>query len=195
MTFVCAALHDNIGPPGVFESSHLQKILEVFQHSHLRELCFSHVDSLGYWSPSTLSVPSLRSISLSGTLEIHSSVRRRLFLSPFPSSQRREIDSLSPLQIPLQSLYGFLHTFPLLQTLTIEGFSFSQHAPFAVTPWMRSPSFLALEYPLLAAFLLVVEKRTRILEVRYRDAEGKREMRWVRRTDEEEFEAEGWQID
>jgi hypothetical protein len=152
MTFDCAALCDNIGPSGGFESSHLQKLLEVFVTSNLRELRFSHVDSLGYWSPPTLSVPTLRLLSLSGTLEIHSSVRHCLsspFSLAFDSRRLTRLHpyrSLSRTSTASSTLFPFSKPSPstaspslsMLLSLSLLGSASAPSSPSNILSWQPS---------------------------------------------------------
>lgn len=94
----------------------------------------------------------------------------------------------------LRSLHNFLQTFPSLTLLTIESFLFANDSlnPADILTACSS-SELIVRYPILFALLSLLES-TPVLDVRFRETNNKREVRWKRTSRKERFGKEGWSL-
>ncbi|GAA5931012.1 hypothetical protein JCM10213_003969 [Rhodosporidiobolus nylandii] len=152
-----------------FDQTHLQSILEHLQSSRFERLDLSDVFTME-WGPCFLRLQSVKIVALTGTCNLH------------------EADHL-------HGLHSFLSMFPNLSTLLLEGFSFSASPPQtadAISTLDAVP--LALRYASLAVLIIFLHT-TAARELRFKAKGEKREMRWRRANEEEDFASDCWTLE
>ncbi|BGP28641.1 hypothetical protein JCM10296v2_000377 [Rhodotorula toruloides] len=157
---------------GGFMTSELLQVLTLLASSRIHRLDIrtSIAIQIPQRLPDHLSIP-LTSLVITGCLKIHEC---------------------------LADVCAFLHLFPKLASLYLDGASFSagriplpSHQPGLIA---YIPGEVAVHLPHLVAFLAFLRASTAILDFRYRAYMSRREMRWTRATLDGEFVAECWTV-
>ncbi|BGP17960.1 hypothetical protein JCM10213v2_006008 [Rhodosporidiobolus nylandii] len=153
-----------------FTCTHLYAILELLRSSPVEHLDLFFVDSLD-WAAHGAAFPSLRVLTLTGSCKLYK-------------------------EATLAHLPSLFTLFPSLESLHLCGFAFSATAgePASFSPTAPHAVPFILRFPTLVATVVFLAS-TGLLEFRCRITDGKRELRWTRRSREDEFECEGWTLE